>query len=247
LPGSDPSSPSAEAEPIGEIRDLPLPSPPTPAQQEDLLAKHAILITALAQQARAAGKDSAGAQRAAASAVEPATLDWRTLLIEFLTSRHSQDYTWSRPNPRYALLGFYLPALHASAPGRIAFVIDTSGSVPDAALSAVAAELEAYLYEYPATCLDIVYADAEVKGRISLTAADLPLRLELIGGGGTDFSPALALLDNDEDPPACVVYLTDLEGSFPKEPPHRPVIWLVFGQPLEMPVAPFGKVVLLPY
>jgi hypothetical protein len=26
-----------------------------------------------------------------------------------------------------------------------------------------------------------------------------------------------------------------------------PVIWLVFGQPLEMPVAPFGKVVPLPY
>ena len=241
------SSASAEPGPIGEIRDLPLPSPPTEAQQEELLARHAILVTALAQQARAVGKGSAGADRAAKAALEPASIDWRTLLVEFLTSRNSQDYTWSRPNPRYALHGFYLPALHASAPGRIAFVIDTSGSVPVAALAAVTAELEAYLYEYPGTTVEVLYADSAVKGRASLTAADLPLELKLVGGGGTAFAPALAELEGDEEPPACVVYLTDLEGSFPQEPPEMPVLWLVFGQALETPVAPFGRVVVLPF
>jgi hypothetical protein len=43
------------------------------------------------------------------------------------------------------------------------------------------------------------------------------------------------------------VYLTDLDGTFPDEPPPMPVIWLVFGQPLAAPVAPFGKVLQLPY
>ena len=172
-PGAGPPSPSPSPlgsspgldEPTSEVRDLPLPAPPTPAELDDLLARHAILVTALAQQARAAGKDSAGAKRAATHAAQYASIEWRALPAEFLTSRNTQDYSWSRPNPRYAQLGFYLPILQASAPGRIAFVIDTSGSVPAAALDAVTAELGAYLAEYSATTLDVLYADARVKGR----------------------------------------------------------------------------------
>jgi predicted metal-dependent peptidase len=243
----DPQPSPRRPETFGQVRDQPFPSPPTPAQQEARLAEHAVLITALAQQARAAGKDSLGARRAATAARQPPTVDWRALLAEFLTARHEQDYSWRRPNPRYALLGLFLPLLEAAAPGRVAFVLDTSESVPKSALDAVTAELEAYLRQYPTITLDVLYADAEVTGRASFTAADLPLRLEPIGGGGTDFRPALAALADADDPPACIVYLTDLEGSFPVEPPPIPVIWLVFGQPLSTPRAPFGKVVLLPY
>jgi hypothetical protein len=55
-------------------------------------------------------------------------------------------------------------------------------------------------------------------------AADLPLRIEPIGGGGTDFRPALAVLADADEPPACIAYLTDLEGRFPDEPPPMPII-----------------------
>ncbi|HVR09257.1 MAG TPA: VWA-like domain-containing protein [Thermoanaerobaculia bacterium] len=244
---SEPQPPHHRPETFGQVRDQPTPVPPTPAQQEARLAEHAVLITALAQQARAAGKDSLGARRAATAARQPATIDWRALLAEFLTARHEQDYTWRRPNPRYALLGLFLPLLEAAAPGRIAFVVDTSGSVPKSALDAVTAELESYLHQYPTITLDVLYADAEVTGSASFTAADLPLRLEPIGGGGTDFRPALAALADADDPPACIVYLTDLHGRFPDEPPPIPIIWLVFGQPLAAPAVPFGKMVLLPY
>ena len=254
-PAPPPGSPSAAspaparspANSFGEVRDQPFPTPPTPAEHEAHLAEHAVLITALAQQSRAAGKDSAGAQRAAAIARQPASVDWRALLAEFLSSRHAQDYSWRRPNPRYAVLGIYYPVLHAAAPGKIAFVVDTSGSVPESALQAVSSELEAYLQLYPSTTLDVVYADAKVTGRESFTAADLPLRLQPLGGGGTVFGPAFAALAQDDEPAACAVYLTDLRGRFPEDPPPMPVIWLVFGQPLAAPVAPFGRVVLLPY
>ena len=254
--GTDPSSapsdtgdpqPSRRPETFGQVRDQPFPTPPTPAQQEARLAEHAVLITALAQQARAAGKDSLGARRAETAARQPATVDWRALLAEFLTARHEQDYSWRRPNPRYALLGLFLPLLEAAAPGRVAFVVDTSGSVPKSALDAITAELEAYLRQYPTITLDVLYADAKVTGSASYTAADLPLRLKPIGGGGTDFRPALAALADADDPPACIAYLTDLDGTFPAEPPPIPLIWLVFGQPLSTPEAPFGKVALLPY
>ncbi len=44
----------------------------------------------------------------------------RALLAEFLTARHAQDYSWRRPNPRYAPLGLFLPVLEAAAPARVA-------------------------------------------------------------------------------------------------------------------------------
>jgi predicted metal-dependent peptidase len=253
--GAQPANgqPSAEApsapppERFGEVRDQPLPTPPTPGEREALLAQHAILVSALAQQTRAIGKDSAGVRLAAALATEGSSVDWRTLLVEFLASRHAQDYTWRRPNFRYVSLGIYYPVLESAAPSKIAFVIDTSGSVPKAALEAVAGEIEAYLRTFPATTLEVVYADARVTGRVSLTAADLPLQLEPVGGGGTAFGPALAALADDEEPPACVVYLTDLLGRFPDEPPPMPVLWMVFGQPLAVATPPFGRLVLLPF
>ncbi|HEV3074625.1 MAG TPA: VWA-like domain-containing protein [Thermoanaerobaculia bacterium] len=245
-PSAEPA-PSPRPETFGEIRDQPFPTPPTPGEREALLAQHAILVAALAQQTRAIGKDSAGARRAAALATQTSSVDWRALLVEFLSSRHAQDYSWRRPNFRYVSLGIYYPVLESAAPGKIALVLDTSGSVPKEALEAVTGELEAYLLAFPATTLDVVYADASVAGRVSLTAADLPLQLEPVGGGGTHFGPALAALADDDPPPACVVYLTDLAGRFPDEPPPMPVIWLVFGQPLAVPTPPFGRLVLLPY
>jgi hypothetical protein len=65
---ADPTAAPAGLETIGEIRDQPFPTPPTPAEHEARLAEHAVRITALAQQARAAGNDSAGARRAATAA-----------------------------------------------------------------------------------------------------------------------------------------------------------------------------------
>jgi predicted metal-dependent peptidase len=242
-PGSPPAPEPVRA--LGEVRDQPHPAPPTPGVLQDLLAQHAIVVSSLAQQARVSGKDSASAQRAVTEAQHPGTVDWQALLVEHLTSRHTQDYTWSRPNSRYAVLGLFLPDLRATAPDNIAFVIDTSGSVPPEALTAVTDELESYLRQYPATTLTVLYADAAVTGRASYTCDDLPLHLTPMGGGGTDFGPALTELASDDPPPACVVYLTDLEGAFPNEPPSMPVIWLVFGNPA--PSAPFGKVVALPF
>jgi predicted metal-dependent peptidase len=209
------------------------------------LAQHAVVVSSLAQQARVSGKDSTSARRAVTEAQNPGTVEWQALLVEHLTSRHTQDYTWSRPNSRYAVLGLFLPDLRAAAPDNIAFVVDTSGSVPPEALTAITAELESYLRQYTATTLTILYADAAVTGRASYTCDDLPLHLTPVGGGGTDFGPALTELAGDDPPPACVVYLTDLEGAFPNEPPSMHVIWLVFGNPA--PSAPFGKVVALPF
>lgn len=245
-PSSGTAAPSAgQPHDLGEVRDQPAEVPATQSEIDRQLAAHAVLMTALAQQARAAERETLGAQRAAAEARRQPTVDWRAVLAEFLSARTAGDYSWCRPNPRYAPLGVFLPILESRAPARIAFVVDTSGSVPDEALAAVASELESFLVQHPTTSLLVVYADTEETGRAILTATDLPLKLEPKGGGGTRFGPVLESLDADEERPACIVYFTDLAGSFPDTPPSVPVLWMVFDKPHAQPRVPFGKVAVL--
>jgi predicted metal-dependent peptidase len=50
-----------------------------------------------------------------------------------------------------------------------------------------------------------------------------PIVLRACGGGGTDFRPVFAALE--EEPPVALVYLSDLDGRFPDEAPSFPVLW----------------------
>jgi predicted metal-dependent peptidase len=240
-------SPQPSGDGLGEVRDQPLADAASPPPLAERLAQHAVQIAALAQQTLAMGRDSAGVRRAAAAASQPPSIDWRALLADFLTSHQATDYTWQRPHPRYAHLGVYLPQLAAPALAPVAFVLDTSGSVPATAIEAVTAELDAYLRHHPTATLDLLHADAQVHARTTYTAADLPLRLHPVGGGGTDFCPAIEFLSQSDIPPACIVYLTDLCGRFPDTPPPTPVLWLVFGPTRHTHTAPFGRTVPLPY
>ena len=67
------------------------------------------------------------------------------------------------------------------------------------------------------------------------------------GGGGTDFRPVFEHIDgdkNEDEPPVCVVYLTDLDGSFPNVEPDYPVLWCVpEGSCCGSRPPPFGEIV----
>lgn len=53
---------------------------------------------------------------------------------------------------------------------------------------------------------------------------------EFAGGGGTDFKPIFAWLEQQGKSPDMLLYFTDAEGPFPEFEPHFPVIWLVKGK-----------------
>ena len=62
------------------------------------------------------------------------------------------------------------------------------------------------------------------------------------GGGGTDFCQPFDRakeLDEEGEPIAGLIYLTDLIGSFP-EPPNFPTLWLNITKDT---LAPFGRTV----
>ncbi len=109
--------------------------------------------------------------------------------------------------------------------GPMVVVVDTSGSIGARTLEAWAGEVSAVVEDVRPERLYVVYADAAVQRVEEYTADDLPLKLEPRGGGGTDFRPAFAWVDAQDIAPDCLLYLTDMLGTFPDQDPGYPVMW----------------------
>jgi len=148
---------------------------------------------------------------------------WREVLHRFVTERVNDDYSWARPNRMFVAFGAYLPSLYSEGMGHLDVVIDTSGSITRETLNTFGAEIKAIVAAVRPTRLRVIYADAAVNHVDEFLPGEEPV-FNMHGGGGTDFRPAIA--QAGEEPPAALVYLTDMYGAFPSEAPEFPVLWV---------------------
>lgn len=172
--------------------------------------------------------------------IQPKT-DWRQLLRDFMTEITNADWCWSRPNLRYAHTEFILPSLRSEKLGKVFFATDTSGSIfsePDI-LAAFQGAKQQVLDELTPTALVDIMCDAEIQKVTEYTPGDV-IDKETPGGGGTDFRPVFDHLEKEEETPLCLIFLTDLDGTFPEQDPGYPVLWVTWEKPREVP---FGTVV----
>lgn len=151
---------------------------------------------------------------------------WYVLLRDLVEMSARNDYNWTRPNRRYLQSGIILPSLISEELPEVVIAIDTSCSITKEQLSTFANEASAVLGAYDTT-IRVIYCDARVQGEKVFTRADLPLELELLGGGGTKFEPVFEYITEKQYTPSCLIYFTDLAGSFPEREPEYPVMWLV--------------------
>jgi len=201
-------------------------------------AEWKIATAQAAQAARSMGALPGELDRLVKEIVE-AKVDWRETLRRFVQQAAKGDYSWSQPNRRHVHAGVFLPSLRSQTIGEIVVAVDTSGSIDGDTLKQFAGEVNSILEEYDTTCA-VVYCDSRVHRVDEYTRNDLPLSLNTVGGGGTDFRPAFAAADGRQTPPACMVYLTDMEGTFPAAEPGYPVLWVITSR---IDSAPFGEVV----
>ena len=167
-------------------------------------------------------------------------LPWYVLLRDFVERTARNDYSWSRPSPRYFSSGIILPSLISEELPEVAIAIDTSGSIDKEQLTQFASEASAVLEAYNTT-VRVIYCDSRVKAEQEFTRADLPLELNPVGGGGTDFKPVFNYIKDNNYSPACLIYLTDLQGRFPDKAPDYPVLWISTEK--ENKEVPFGDVI----
>jgi len=204
------------------------PDPLSQAEREELSEQWKNRLAAAAQAARQAGKLSQSMMRWVDDLLAP-SLPWRALLARFFAVNQRDDYSWRRPSRREG--DALLPRLSSEGLDVVA-AIDTSGSIGDEELREFVTELDAL--------------KGQVRAKVTLLACDnhvaedapwefepwdtmqLPPGLE--GGGGTDFRPVFDWIETENRSPNLLVYFTDAEGEFPKQPPAYPVIWLVKGK-----------------
>lgn len=216
-------------------------SPLSEAQRAMAEQEMKIAVTQAAQQAKAMGNLPAALERLVDEILEP-KIDWKEVLRNFVNKAAKNDYTWSRPNRRFIGQGLYLPSLFSMELGELVLCVDTSGSISTKELNEFAAELNGILEEFDAE-LTVLYCDAEVNHVETFRKEDLPLHLKPVGGGGTDFRPCFNWIKKQGQDPVCMLYFTDAYGTFPKDAPDYPVLWIINND--EKHNVPFGQVIRL--
>lgn len=199
-------------------------------------------VSEAAMTARMMGKMPAGLERFVDEFLD-AKLPWQELLARFLHNVAKNDFNWSRPNR--GLLqnyGLYLPTLHNETCGSVALAVDTSGSITQTELNEFAAELNGILDMVRPEKVHVIYCDAEINAVEEFTPDQYPVKLQVKGGGGTDFRPVFDHISEQIPNVQCAIYLTDMYGEFPEETPDFPTMWVSNSQVKE---APFGQVVQL--
>jgi predicted metal-dependent peptidase len=192
------------------------------------------------QQARSFGRVPAGIARQLEDVLHPKR-DWRDLLRDGLF--FPEDYQWVPTDRRFNTV--LLPTLTGEI-HRVVVAIDTSGSIQGAKLAAFWTELVAILRNNRCEAR-VLTCDAEIQDEFDELQFDPTHVPVLKGGGGTSFVPVFDRVERYVESgwrPEALVYLTDLDGSFPTHAPDLRTLWIVSKED-ESKKAPFGEVIVL--
>lgn len=248
--GAPGSSPSVGGGWCGSCAGRPLPgepaegSEPRPGDATDaeLESIRRVVAAEVQKAAKQAGKIPAELARWAEEQLAPPRVSWQARLDRATRNGIAirsgvQDYTRQKPSRRQWGIGVgvgrpIVPAMFARKP-RVAFAIDTSGSMGSDEIRTAASEVQGVLRAlgHP---IEFFACDAKVH------AAKKVARIEdmvgaVIGGGGTDFRPVFAALARQRFE-GVLVFATDGYGPAPEEPPAGiHVIWLLVGPVVQEP------------
>lgn len=176
-----------------------------------------------AKQAQAMGRLPAGMERLVQEIKNPAQ-DWRAILRRFAQQNATSDYSWTVPNGRYLHMGLYMPSLRSESMPPMVVAVDTSGSIDSLVVSQFTKEIAAIVEEMQPERVHVVYCDAEIQG-VDVFERGESIAIEPKGFGGTDFRPVFKWVEEEGITPSCLVYLTDMAGTFPTHGPDYPVLW----------------------
>lgn len=223
----------------------PLPQEPAPNDPDgrtplDQKVSNDQTAEAVQQHVANKGKGSVplGIQLHADECLKPSKIPWPSLLARSAQAAvayrpGSVDYTRTRPSRRQAAYNAVMdpapimPSMHRPL-AEVAFVADTSGSM-GASLDKILEQGEAVLKAMSGVNVTFIACDAKVHA-IKKVRSSKEMRENFKGGGGTDFRPAFAAVAKLTPKPNIIVFATDGEGDYPKEPPvgiHT--IWLQIG------------------
>lgn len=170
--------------------------------------------------------------------------DWRTILNDFVQEEIT-DYSFTPPDRRFDESPFFLPDYNEKdeTVKDILFMIDTSGSMSDEAITAVYSEIKGAIDQFNGHLQGwLGFFDAEVVEPKPFSSEEEFRIIRPKGGGGTRFDIIFKYVEKHMDTlPASIIIMTDGYCNFPKEEEAMeiPVLWLLVTDDVE---PPWGKV-----
>jgi len=166
-------------------------------------------------------------------------VDWREEIRIALQKYFFDDYTLLPPSKKLLYTGIYLPS-SISQTFRLVIAIDSSGSVDEKLLNQFLTEVNFLMSLVSHYEIELLVCDDKIHSHKTFYSGD-SLSVDLQGGGGTDFRPVFSYIEENFDDVKLLLYFTDLEGFFPKEPTPYEVKW-ISDQSKEIP---FGELILI--
>lgn len=171
--------------------------------------------------------------------------DWRTILNDFV-QEEIVDYSFTPPDRRFDNSHFYLPDFNDKdyIPRNILFMIDTSGSMSDKMITAAYSEVKGAIDQFGGKLTGwLGFFDAAVIDPVPFESEEEFRIIKPAGGGGTDFLKIFEYVEQHmkDNPPACIIILTDGYAPFPDEKLAMdiPVLWLLNNEEVS---PPWGKI-----
>lgn len=169
-------------------------------------------------------------------------LSWDQILYKFLqASKGCTDFTAYPFDRRHIYREVYLPSMTGDSI-ELAVAFDTSGSIGKDDLVRFFSEVRGICSVFGEYVIHLIQCDTDVHKYDIITAeSDIPNFA--IGRGGTSFVPVFKKLDELEISELPLVYFTDLEGEFPKNPKAN-TYWII-RKGNSRTKAPFGEVIAI--
>ena len=148
-------------------------------------------------------------------------VDWRTLLMQYLTSTAKNDYSYKRPNKRYLPHNLILPTLYSEAMGEVYCFMDLSGSVDDKQAGSMLGQLQLMQRSMQPEKMMLCTFDTEIMNEYDVTHLDMST-LSFKGRGGTSLSCVFEYLKDKQ--PALVIIMSDFDCNLNYDKPSYPVV-----------------------
>jgi predicted metal-dependent peptidase len=201
-------------------------SPLTDEEATRVDAETRVEIAQAAQAAKAQGKMPPALAKIIADLIEPST-PWHEILERYMTAFTRGDYTWSRPNRRFADIA-YLPSTGKVAEmGEVVIQVDVSGSISKTELAHYNGHMARIIEQCNPERVHVLYVDTAVCKHEVFEQGE-EVTLEFYSGGGTDMEEGFNFIAKEGIEPEVFICLTDGYTNFDtNNAPSYPVLWCI--------------------
>lgn len=210
-------------------------NPLDPDEADRIDAQTRVEIAQAAQAAKMQGGMPAALAEIVADLIDPGT-PWYEILERYMVSFTKGEYSWSRPNRRFAPQ-YYLPSTGKIAQmGEVVIQVDVSGSISQEEVAHYNGHLRTILEQCHPERVHVLYVDTDVCKHDIFEEGE-EFKIEFYSGGGTDMEAGFRYLADKDIDPEVFVCLTDGYTSFnASSAPTYPVVWCISTDV----VAPYG-------